>query len=334
MRIDELFHQAAGLHEPPAPPDVIGSVHRLRRRRQTRALAVLAPLAVLAVVGVVLLPGGGSRTAAPTATAPAPDTFFALLNGRAVEQSRTQLQNDFGPAVAVAPDHGGAWVVRSKGTCRSVIQRFTPTPSTSFVPTGSVGDLAVSPDGRWLAYGRGGTTTQKPIGGCGDNALVIRDLHDGTERVWPGDSGGVSSLSWSSDNRHLVLQTSTCCVGSAVPRLLDTSSAPAPVSAIPLVHPGSADDQISLQYPTFAGDEVLMLADDPGTQQDPYRVVTADLKTVAVLQDQGVGLDADSSGRHLLISLYGDTAGNGSLLAITVGGRIDILGRGYQGARW
>jgi hypothetical protein len=263
----------------------------------------------------------------------APSTFFAILDHRAVEESASGLQHDFGPADVVAPTRNGAWVARAAGTCHSVIQLFDPAAGKTFAPRGAVSDIAVSEDGRWLAYGRGGTKveTGRMGGGCGFDALVIRDLRTGSERVWPGDAGSISSLSWSADGRRLVFETGLCCVGSPTPKELDVATDPVAVSDVPLIPAPGPSSTFVIHHPTFAGNQLLLLADDFGATSVQYRVITSAGKTVADLQEQGVGLDADPSGQHLLVSLYGEP---GNLLSITTGAKIEIFGRGFDGARW
>lgn len=277
-----------------------------------------------------------NRGALPLAAGPvvASDNFYALLDGRAVEESPTQLQNDFGPAVAITPAPHGAWVARRTSPCHAMIQLLSPSPSVSFVPTGSVSDLAASPDGRWLAYSRAGSTpdTQTEGGDCGPDSIVIRDLRTAAERVWPGAAGGVSSLSWAPDSKRLVFQTAICCVGGTTLYELDTSTAPQSIERIPRLA-GVSEITGAAHDPTFAGNQILVLVDNPaGTSQD-YRVATTLGATVALLQDAAVSLDADASGQHLLVGLYGSPDSTGNLLWINRGKDPVVLGRGYKDAR-
>lgn len=339
MTLDDLFQQAAGLDEPPAPTDVLARVQRQQRRRRAGLAMIGAPAAVAVVVLAVQLVPAGGGSPSPVATAPSaparPTTYVGVANGHAVQRTATTLVRDFGPASAAAPSAAGTWVALKTGTCTSKVQLFDAAPSSSFVPSGFVRDLAASPDGRWLAYGRGaGADPGAPEDGCGQDSLVIRDLSSGHERVWPGTGGGISSLSWAPDSRRLVFQTVICCDRSTTLFDLDIATNARPVDQIRQLAVSELDaNQVFLHDPAFAGAEILLLASDFAPDQR-YRVVTSDGATVTELNEEGESLAADVSGQHLLIALYGSPEVNGALMSITRGQPATTLGQGFSSARW
>jgi len=286
------------------------------------------PLALLclALVAACTSSSGHAQAERPPA---APATFVAVLDGRGVEESPDQLQQDFGPAQAIARGKSGTWVAARSAPCVSVVRRFG---GSSFVAHGQVHALALSPDGRYLAYSRSGPRTRSVMGfECGYDALVLRDLSNGAERVWPAtdSSGDISSLSWSPDGRRLLFEADVCCTGDVTLFDLDTMSAPRPVTTVPHLHTVATEDQLT--RPTFAGSRILLLLRDGVTS---FSVIDAEGRQVLALQDQGIGLAADSTGRHLLVTLYGDPENPGSLLSFTAGSDAVVLGRGYADASW
>lgn len=338
MKLDELFQDAAGLDEPPAPPDVLARVQRQERRRRAGVAAIGTPVIVAAVVlAAQFVPTGGDPPSPGVTVAPVPPgptTFVAVADGHAVQRTASTLVRDFGAATAAAPSATGTWVALKTGTCTSKVQLFDGTQSTSFIPSGHVGDLAASPDGRWLAYGRGAGTDSAAPENCGPDSLVIRELSSGKERVWPGTEGGISSLSWAPDSRRVVFQKVVCCDRGTTLFDLDTTTTARPVDQIrQLAVSGLDSTQVFLHDPAFAGAEILLLASD-FTPDRAYRVVTRDGTTVADLDEEGESLAADASGRHLLVALYGSPEVNGSLLSITRGQPAETLGQGFSGARW
>ena len=292
-----------------------------RLRRVTKSRVILVVLVALAVAAATLWPRTAhhARRAVAAAATSAPETFFALLLDRAVEESPEQQQQDYGKADAITTGLNGPWIARHTTPCRSVMTH----DRTSFTTKGLVTDLAASPDGHWLAYGRVG---------CSSDALVVRNIQSGAEQVWPSDSRAISSLSWSSDNHDLVFQLSpTCCgFGGPTPHQLDLNHPPVSIVILPPIAT-ALDQKWSLHDPTYAGSRLLLLADRFEGEQ--HAVVDVAGHVVAHLQEEANGLDADSSGQHLLVTLYGGSDGTSSLLAFT-GADFQILGRGYTSARW
>lgn len=354
MRYDQLFREAAAHGEPPLPLGVVEQVSRARGRRTRRQLLVAAPLAVAAVVAAVALsPLGDGQTAPDPRTfasaAPGePASFFALLDGRAVQEPTGDgnLIQDLGPAEAVAPATGGAWISRSTGTCRSRVELRGSDRATGFDPHGAVPELALSPDGRQLAYAR---TVADPIitedgDGCGSSDLIVRDIARGTERIWSHStgSGAISSLSWAADSTRVAFQTVVCCDRSTTLYVLDTTTNPVVISRLPerkIAPNRAALHDAFFHDPAFAGNELLVLGDFSGDVSAAgvptgYAVVTSAGEVVAALQEEGVSLDADASGQHLLVALYGGQS-PGNLLRFTRGAKDPTQqGRGYAGARW
>jgi hypothetical protein len=170
------------------------------------------------------------------------------------------------------------------------------------------------------------------------SSLVVRDLRSGRERVWSNASeGGISALSWARDGRRLAFQTVACCDRATRLHVLDATAAPGDVKDVPPARVPAAAGDTLFHDPTFAGGELLMLADyfgDAMPVSTGYAVVTSAGKVVLVLQDEGLSLDADASGQHLLVSLYG-VERPGNLLRYTRGDRDPfVLGRGIVQARW
>jgi hypothetical protein len=151
----------------------------------------------------VACPSATSSTTVPSGVA---TTFRGIKAGhlRWVDIA-TGTSTDLGPATAFS----GTWVAQSTGTCRS---RVTGDAG-AFEVNGAVNAMAISPNGKTLAYARGQARpdpdrAQYP---CGEESLVLRDVASGSERVWTGDEGHVESLSWRLDSKALALQTAVCC---------------------------------------------------------------------------------------------------------------------------
>ena len=296
-------------------------------RRSRVPLMLRFPLALFCLVLVTACTSSGGPPQVAQAPA-APTTFVAVLDGRGVEESPEQLQQDFGPAQAIARGKGGTWTAVRAAPCSSVVRQFG---GPSFPAHGQVHALAVSRDGRYLAYSRSGPRAHSKLGvECDPDALVLRDLTTRVERVWPAtdSSGSITSMSWSPDGRRLVFESDICCTGGVTLFDLDTTSAPRPVTAVPHLRTAATDSQLT--NPTFAGSRVLLLRGDTSS----YAVVDTEGHKVLALQDQGIGLAADSTGKHLLITLYGDPENPGSLLSFTAGSDPVVLGRGYANASW
>lgn len=342
MRFEELFIEAARTDEPPIPVDVAGSVRGIARRRRLVMATLGGTFALVGAVAVaLLLPSGGSPSPPPVVASPsvpaAPSAYVAVQDGRAVRLSATGLLEDYGPATSVSPAGTGAWVARSLATCSSQIELLSDgKASTSFRVLGDVSALSYSPAAQVLAYARTAVITPGPKTlGCGERtSLVLRDLRDGSERVWQGDEGGIISLSWSTDGTQLALETAICCDDGRSDHLLAITTAPTPVSEIPLVTVPELPTSSRAYAPTFAGDDLLFLFQDFNADAEQYRVITRTGDTVLVLQEFGVGLSSDRSGRNLLITLYGDPERSGSLLSFADRQTVSVFGRGLTAATW
>ena len=263
-------------------------------------------------------------------TAP-PNSFVALIDGRAVLETGERLLEDWGPATAVAIAPDGAWTARGTSPCHAVLRHFSATAGASVAVVGAVGDIALSPDSKTLAYTRSGSLRDGQ-GSCGTDALVLRDVASGAERVWSATSasGLIDSLSWAPDGQHLVFESRICCAGGGAMYDLDVSTAPTAVSGIARLSV-SPTSVARMTHPTYAGDRLLFLSSD-GTNES---VVDRAGRQIFALQDQGVSLAADRSGKHLLVVLYGGGMLPGSLLSIAVSQpSATILGRGYATAHW
>ena len=339
MRFDELFQESARLQEPPLPGDVVGGVHRAQARRRRLQALVASPLVVLAVVtAVALIPGGGGKHISPPLTSASPTTESAMpallegiKNGRLVGvRTSTGHTGDEGPATAFA----GSWIARPAGSCRSHIVEVSS--SHTFDVTGAVGAMAVSPDHRTLAYARSAAAGDPgtPEYPCGMDALVLRDVATGSERVWTGDDGVISALSWSPDSTHLAFQAVSCCDASTEIKDLEVSRPPGPVSAVTSVQP---EGETLFHDPVWSGDTLLVLRDiidTTGNGADSYDVVDLAGTVVATLPAQGVSLDVHDG--WLLVALYGSPETPGSLIALRAGRQTQpiTLGTGYDQAHW
>src|SRR3954454_11648363 len=72
MSYEDLFHAAAGLDEPAAPPDVAARLVRRRRDRRRARLAVGGSvLGLVVLVAVITLATSATRRAVPSGTQPA-----------------------------------------------------------------------------------------------------------------------------------------------------------------------------------------------------------------------------------------------------------------------
>jgi hypothetical protein len=292
------------------------------------------PLAVLALVAAALLLDGGNQTAQPgkrvtptTAADAMPMTFRGIKGGhlRSVDIA-TGTSTDLGPATTFSR----AWVGQSTGSCRS---RVTGGGG-AFEVSGAVTSMALSPDGKTLAYARSqerpdAVLTEYP---CGVESLVLRDVATGRERVWTGDEGYVESLSWKLDSKALALQTAVCCDADITIKAFLVSRPVGKVSDIPDAFPTNSSSSTKERYlnPVWEGETLTVLQEkDDAT----WQVVSGGIGTVlTTLPDQGVSLD--QRGEWLLAALYGNSEVPGRLLALHKGDAPRELGTGFEQAHW
>lgn len=338
MNLDELFQEAARRTEPAVPADVIGAVRRKQAQRRRAQVLVAAPLAVLAVVAAVLLVPGGRSTAKPPGTGPSPTTSSAMpATFRGIKAGHLRSvdiasgrSTDLGPATSFS----GEWVARSTGTCRSRIANSAKSfegPTTGWSVRGAVNAMALSPDGKTLAYSRSepAAVSDQPEYPCGNESLVLRDLATGSERVWTGDEGYVESLSWRPDSSALAFQTAVCCDADVTVKSFFVSAPVGKVSGIPDDAPGKHGEREV--YPVWSGVTIDVLQErDDAT----WHIVTSGIGTVSAdLPGEGVSLDETPDG-WFLVALYGSPETPGRLLAIRKGEPVRELGTGYSQAHW
>jgi peptidyl-prolyl cis-trans isomerase B (cyclophilin B) len=343
--LEELFQDAAAFAEQGehAPSDPVGQVARARvarRRRQWTMIGVPAAAAV-AVVGIAvaasLLPLHHDGAVA-TRDASAPTAFVALVGGRAgtFDAEDGHRIRDFGPARAIATAPDGVWTSSGTG-CRSVL-RFFHAGQSSFLDAevpieGYVGALAISPQGRTLAFtvGRGkrGSSAGLP---CGTPDLIVRDARTGMQRTWDGtaDSGDISQLAWSADGTTLAFQTTVCCDASVTLHVLNVDDAMTPVTQVP--SPRTDNPACRYTLPAFQGDTLLAVRQcDDGTEL--VGIGTAKDETVQSLPfaDPVALAVAD---RAVLVSKYGTATTPGDLLRIDPDGTQVPLGTGFSQPTW
>jgi hypothetical protein len=126
---------------------------------------------------------------------------------------------DSSPALA---DDGTLFFVRGNGTCSSGIWRLPPGAREVRVvqpPDGAVSQVAVSPDGRMLAW------VEQP---CRDVAVLrTKNLGTGADTSFKMDAppSVEGRLAWSPDNRHLAYFYGRTGGGVGGVRIVDTTSA-------------------------------------------------------------------------------------------------------------
>jgi hypothetical protein len=107
----------------------------------------------------------------------------------------------FGGAVVVVLAAAAVWLLPRVGSAGAGTMVGEPT-LTQVTFTGNAVEPALSADGKKLAYG---LQTCSPSGGC-DEALVVEELGTGERKtVVDRFEGGMSRLTWSSDQRFLLV---------------------------------------------------------------------------------------------------------------------------------
>jgi hypothetical protein len=250
---DALDARAAHVaHDPDA---YAGILRRRERRRRTRwAVPIGAVAATAAVVGIVAVvvraprtdsavPAGGVPRNVVTVRQVSADTVEVAvvgaddLAGRPVARMSAPAGQDALRAVtAVGDDHTfyAAWT--SVAVCRSGLYRLS-APSGGSAPVlnvdGDVTGLAVSPDGRRIAYSMWAEGPGESFCG-GTHELHVRDLASGQERVWATTSAGalrtfsIVGLAWSPDGRYVAFG-----YGDQEVHRIDTAAAPGTLPSLP-----------------------------------------------------------------------------------------------------
>ncbi|HVL98195.1 MAG TPA: hypothetical protein VM324_02770 [Egibacteraceae bacterium] len=191
---------------------------------------------------------------------------------------------------------------------------------------------SVSPDGRFLAYA--------VPGGCGaDPQVVVRDLTSGEETIWREASDPEllvvpGSLSWSPGGDRLAFHV--VYEDGVELRVVDPSTPGGRFVDARRLQP--ADAAASWRLPVFRADGVLSVVETCcDLEAGEVRLVTLDLDTLEPvaesirLPDVPAAIDADETGRHLLL-----TMSDGTLLRLDDGGdpaAVPVPGRVF-GARW
>jgi dipeptidyl aminopeptidase/acylaminoacyl peptidase len=219
-----------------------------RRRRPGRGIAIGFAVVLAVVVALAVLIDRGSAPESSPGRLPYPSQIVGLTtegqvlvlsarNGDFVRRLATDAVVEGG--AVVAPDR--SWVyflgkedpsdscgpgVPSSATIRRVPLRGGPARevlAASVFSARDTGSFDVSPDGRTLAFAY---RTSR----CGPfSSIATYDLTSGKEigrwaaaSLPPGTSGGVSSLAWGPDSRHLMFVWE---IGSTYPWILDTMTA-------------------------------------------------------------------------------------------------------------
>jgi peptidyl-prolyl cis-trans isomerase B (cyclophilin B) len=341
--LEALFSDAAALAEEghPSPGDpiaMLGQARRTRRRRRGAALALPAVAAVVAAAVIVpslLTSGHRGGTSSLAGRTPEPGSFVAVQDGHAglYDARDGALVTELGQAVAVSAGSDGYWVGRAIG-CTSTLS-FVAADSTTLSSEqqvdGLITDVAVSPDGKTLAYGVDRKAADPdPNARCGGSDLVLLDVATGTERRWSGhdDNGQLSSLSWSSDGRQLAFQVAYCCDETIEVHVVDPASSPEPLSKS--VRPTSRDCLVKL--PAYVG-ETLVAARQCETKTQ--LVALEPRHGGPVIRDlpentEGLAIRDDT----MLVELYGSAETPGDLVRIDPDGTTTTLGRHFADLSW
>jgi peptidyl-prolyl cis-trans isomerase B (cyclophilin B) len=347
--LEELFRSAASFAEDghPLVGDPVGRVARARvnrRRRRTAALAI--PVAALTVAGIAVVPvalsrgghGGGDGKTSVATGGRTPTSFAAIGAGHAgVYDARTGArQRDLGPAMAVAAADDGYWVSSGIG-CASTLRFVAPqagSVSSQRQIAGQVSDLAVSPDGKTLAYTVAKTVDNQGVGPtCDDADLVLLDVVSGHERRWTGEpgSGVIGQLAWSADGRHLAFESTVCCDATATLHDLAVASDPGPVARVPAPLGDSQTCRFGL--PAFVVDQLVAVRTCDGGPELVSVAADGRVRPLRTLpKEQPVALAA--FGQTLLVALYGSAEVNGDLVRVEPDGSTTTLGTGWSQLSW
>jgi dipeptidyl aminopeptidase/acylaminoacyl peptidase len=195
---------------------------------------------------------------------------------------------------------------------------------------------AVSPDGRWLAF----AYFPPDAGMCAGSGLAVLDLVTGAVRRYPGadpvpdrqgcpeSDGPVGDISWAPDSRRVVFEN-----WRSGPRILDTATAGLLADAV------SLDAGRRYRTPAWLTDGRIAVAEFAG--RGGVRILAVDPDTrdatefaPAEWQAGGVNsLDADATGRHLVVSLDG-VAHSPRVFLLAEGAPPEELDRTYGIAVW
>jgi peptidyl-prolyl cis-trans isomerase B (cyclophilin B) len=341
--LEELFRSAAALAEEQHPPpgDPLGRLGRSRAaQRRRRLAAVAAPVVAVVAAAVVVVPallagqdGGGQQLIEPAPAPAAPARFAARSDGRAglYATSTGERLRDLGPAVAVAATSDGAWISDADG-CRSTLSYTKGAVSAERAVPGFVGAMAVSPDGRTLAYSDARPSADDDSSPCGSAALVLLDVATGTERRWPAGeaSGGIDSLAWSADGKHLAFQRTQCCDATTTVHDLVVATTPKPVPEVPV--PAGQERDCEVVLPAYQGDQLVAVRRCDGAA-DLVQLTGGRSQRLRSLGDRDpIGLAV--AGDAVLLSLRGDGEAPGDLLLLDQGGSTRTVAAGLAQPSW
>jgi dipeptidyl aminopeptidase/acylaminoacyl peptidase len=214
---------------------------------------------------------------------------------------------------------------------------------TSFDAGGEVSSLAVSPDGKTVAYSRasGPASPDYPDMRCSARALVLRDLVSGDERTWASGEGSVSTIAWSADGTRLGFIEHPCC-GDDDPLafVVDAAAAPSGLDQLPpVVNPASDRGYCTTRAVVFVDDHVLLgheCASPTGTS-DSVLVDASSGDLVATLPQSATGICVDRSGRHLLVEGHvpGSAPGTRALFSVDTESKTSrLLYDALSGGAW
>lgn len=213
--------------------------------------------------------------------------------------------------VAVHPDGDALYAVAVINAHRSEIHRLDFEGGSELVAIGA--DVAVSPDGRFIAYSQT-TELQEGQGTARREDLVVQNLNTGTERKWenaaptdPELTADLGSLSWSSDSQSVAFHIRF--EDGVEVRILDTNKGESVLDG----HQVAPPDGSAFAWPAYRGTTgALAMVEqqgglDPAIAPERFAIVevddsTGDVRaTLAEPARPVIGLDFDSTGQHLLV---------------------------------